>query len=216
VKPPLFFVIEGPEASGKTSFGLRLFRFISQRIDGKIIQTREPGSTHSKACTQCRNMMLDPNSVLCKESEIFLFGLDRTNHFKDVIIPNLKNGINIISDRCYDSTVAYQGYGRNNGDRKYLEFLKEFNRQATFGIVPDITIFLIVDPKVGMKRLTINEFGEKDHFEKEKMNFHQKVYDGYVDIYNKREDRNIILIDTTILSSVEVWKEAEKQILSLI
>ena len=108
---PFFFVIEGPEASGKSTFILYLSRFLNKRMDHEILHTKEPGSPHSRACIQCRNIMLDPNSALCKESEIFLFGLDRTNHFKDVIVPNKKTH-NIISDRCYDSTVAYQGYGR--------------------------------------------------------------------------------------------------------
>jgi len=217
MKEPVFFVVEGPEASGKSTFILRLFRYLNKEFRNEIIITREPGSPLSEACSLCRKMMLDPNSKLCKESEIFLFGLDRTNHFKDVIRPNLSNNKNIISDRCYDSTVAYQGYGRNDGDPDYLLFLKEFNKQATLNTVPDITFFLMVDPEVGMKRLTIEEFGEKDHFEKEKIDFHQKVYDGYMEIYNKeKDDRNIILIDTTSISPDEVWEKAKEQLISIL
>jgi dTMP kinase len=118
--------------------------------------------------------------------ELLAFTLARSQLVDEVIIPNLKGKNIVICNRFADSTVAYQGYGRGLD----LELVKTANRIATKGIQPDLTILLDVTPEKGLSR----KFGiTRNTFEKEELDFHKKVRDGYLALAASEPNRWFVI-----------------------
>lgn len=195
----IFITFEGPEGSGKSTQAKLLLQYLESR-NIPVILTREPGGT--KIGQKIRQIILDPqNQSLSSKTELLLYAADRSQHVDEKIRPYLNKGYIVISDRYTDSTIAYQGFGRNLN----LSLIKKLNDIATGSIIPDITIFLDIEIEKGLNqaRRTAQDFHSHngDRLEQEKNIFHKTVQKGYHYLYKKNKKRYIyILSDDTIES----------------
>lgn len=197
-KEALFITLEGGDGAGKSTLLEKLKRhFISEERD--VVTTREPGATPLGA--SLRHLLLHEETItVTKRAELFLFLADRAQHVAEIIEPALKRGAVVISDRFFDSTIAYQGAARKFD----LATIKEMSLFATDNLVPDATLFLDLDPEVGLKRA--QNVDAPDKFEIEKLAFHKAVRSGFLAIA-KQEPERFHRIDAT-LSPDDVFKEA--------
>lgn len=213
----LFITIEGPDGSGKSTIINGIEKWLQNIFKKPYLITKEPGSPHNDACIKMRKMLLDPDVKLVNGAEMFLMLADRMQHVWEVLIPALNKNKVVISDRYYDSTYAYQGWGRRGGEPDTLKQIQGLNEIATSGLIPDLTILVMVDPKTGIERTTKTEFGKLDTFEKEKIDFHERVYEGFQDIYKKQnKKRNFFLIDSTNKSEAQCITEVTEYLSNFI
>lgn len=189
---PLFITIEGGDGSGKTTHSLLLKEYLKDK-GFDILLTREPGGT--ALAEAIRKILLNPNFNLVPLSELLLFEALRVQHIEEIIFPALKSGKLVICDRFTDATVAYQGYGRKIS----LPLISKLNKAASLGLEPLITIYLDIDPIIGLnkaKKLNKESFGESgDRIERESIEFHKNVRKGYL-AQAKKHNKRIKLIKT--------------------
>lgn len=180
--------LEGIDGSGKTSILKVLHEFLTSH-SLNTIQTRQPGGTEFGQ--KIRSILHYRTFQLCYKAEFLLFAADRAQHINEVIEPALKDNKIIICDRMADSSVAYQGFGRELGP----EFVSLVNSWAVNDIKPDIVIYLKIDYETAAKRLTLrNE--QATSFEKEKADFFNRIIHGYETIFADRD--NVITIDASL------------------
>jgi dTMP kinase len=189
----LFITFEGVEGSGKTTQIQRLKKYLDRKgIPCKV--TREPGGC--PIGEKVRKILLNPDHrEMVPLSELLLYEAARAQHVKEVIEPFLKKRGVVLCDRFSDATIAYQGYGRKI-DLRWIERLNHFSSR---GIKPDVTFLLDCPSDVGLKRAlkrnrTLKQEKE-ERFEKEKIQFHQRVRKGYLALA-KKEPRRMKVIDT--------------------
>ncbi len=163
----MFVTVEGPEGSGKSTM-LRGLAQALQRQGRQVTLTREPGSGDAGA--KIRSILLDGGG-LESWAEVFLFLADRTQHVATVVRPALSRGHIVLCDRFADSTVVYQGHARGLD----VVRLRELNTLATGGLRPDRTLLLDVPAEVGLGRLQ-----DPDRIDREPLEFHQRVRDGFL------------------------------------
>jgi dTMP kinase len=195
---PYFITLEGPEGSGKTTQIRLLVDWLCER--GCAVEvTREPGGTHIG--NQIREVLHDPcNTAMDATAEILLYSADRAQHVAQCIRPALAAGKVVVSDRYYDSTLAYQGYGRGLD----LEMLHTITAFATGGLEPDLTLYLDIAPEDGLERRQSN--GEEwNRLDAEALDFHQRVRAGYMELIAQEPERWAV-IDAA--RSVEEVQEA--------
>jgi len=130
---------------------------------------------------------------ICDISELYLFQASRAQYTKEILKPNLEQGNLVLTDRCYHSTIAYQGYGRNLD----IDLIIRDSLYATQGIKPDITIVLDLPVETGIERAAEVTGKKHDRFEKEEMEFLERVRQGYLDLPKLLPDENIKIIDGT-------------------
>jgi len=176
----MFITFEGGEGCGKSTHS-KLLKSYLQKEGHRVILTLEPGAT--ELGKRLRKMLLNDKRIVSKSTELFLFAADRSEHVEMVIKPYLKKKYIVICDRFIDSTTAYQTGGRHLPGF----FVQYMNRMSSQGLMPDLTILLDVDPKIGLKRATRNT--KKDKFESEKLRFHMDVRKTYMDIARKDPKR---------------------------
>ena len=183
---PQFITFEGIDGCGKsTQAGLLNDFLLSKNIQSTIV--REPGGT--SISEKVRDILLSKiNTTMSSRTEALLMTASRAQLTKEIIIPQLKLGSWIVSDRYADSTLAYQGGGRHMD----INWLKTLNLFATFEIIPDLTIFLDVPVDIISQRKT----GSLDRFEKEGLTFLNKVRNAYIKLADGEKQR-IISIDGT-------------------
>lgn len=178
-----FITFEGPDGAGKTTVINRLRDFFSQMTTQYIV-TREPGG--SQIAEEIRRVILSSaNQQMAATTEALLFAASRGQHVQDVILPALKKGITVISDRYIDSSLAYQGVGRQLG----IGPVQKINDFATKGLTPDLTLFLDLDPQKGLERIMQKRSNKEDRLDKEKLAFHQLVYQGYQEVIKEHSQR---------------------------
>lgn len=183
MKKGLFISIEGPDGSGKST-QISLLKKYFEECGTDVVLTREPGGT--LISEKIREIILDKNNKeMDAMTEALLYASSRAQHVAEVIKPALAAGKIVICDRFIDSSIAYQGYGRELGD-----CVRVINEYAVRGCMPDVTFLLKMDPKVGKERISADE---QDRLEQEKLEFHKKVFDGYMEI--EKEFDRIIGID---------------------
>jgi len=158
-----FITLEGPEGSGKST----LANALAQRFPDAVL-TREPGD--GPAGPAIREALLH-GGELDAWTEVFLFLADRRQHVENVIRPALEMGKLVISDRFADSTVVYQGYGRDLP----VDLLRKLNRIATSGLTPDLTILLDLSAEAGLSRVF-----DKDRLDCEPLEFHERIREGFL------------------------------------
>lgn len=184
----LFISFEGNDGSGKSS----VIEAIREELINKgfsIVQTREPGG--SKIAEKIRQVILDTDNIgMDDKTEALLYAASRREHVKKTILPAIENGQIVLCDRFIDSSLAYQGYARGLG----IDEVYNMNQFATEGVLPDLTLLVCVRPEIGLARITNNHRGTLDRLELEKMSFHQKVYEGYLEVQKKFSNR-IVIID---------------------
>ncbi|OGR44091.1 MAG: dTMP kinase [Elusimicrobia bacterium GWA2_61_42] len=173
MKKGLFIVLEGPDRSGKSTQA-SLLKTWMEGLGREVLVTREPGGTYLSE--KIRKILLDPRSNIEPMTELFLYETSRIKHTLEKILPALKAGKVIISDRYTLSTVAYQGYGRGL-DLKTVETL---NRIATLNLKPDLTIVMDIPDKIfaQRKRFTEKVFGA-DRIESASTAFRRRVNSAY-------------------------------------
>jgi len=191
----LFITFEGVEGSGKTTQIQRLKKHLIQKdIPCKV--TREPGGC--PISEKVRKILLNPDHrEMAPLTELLLYEAARAQHVKEVIEPFLKKGGVVLCDRFSDATIAYQGYGRNM-DLRWIERLDHF---SSHGIKPDVTFLLDCPSEVGLKRALKRNRAlrqeKEERFEKEKIQFHQRVRKGYLAL-SKKEPHRVKIIDTRV------------------
>jgi dTMP kinase len=182
----IFITIEGGEGSGKTTQS-RLLKEYLEKLGCKVLLTREPGGT--LFAESIRKILLSPDSRPVPLSELFLYEAARAQHMDEFVIPALKAGKVVICDRFTDATVAYQGYGR----KLDIKLINRLNKEATFGILPNLTIYLDIDPKKGLNKakfLDKESYGaDGDRIERESVVFHNNVRKGYLSQAKKHHKR---------------------------
>ena len=168
----LFITVEGPDGAGKsTQIEYIKKYFMEKNLD--VVYTREPGGT--VISEKIRNIILDKEHVeMDPMTEAMLYAASRAQLVAQVIKPALKAGKIVICDRFVDSSIAYQGFGRGLGDS-----IEKINHFAVDGCMPNLTLLLLVDSQRGIDRVKNLGCENMDRMEKEKMDFHRKVYLGY-------------------------------------
>ena len=196
MKKGLFITFEGLEGCGKTTQAKMLFDFLTKQKTPSIY-TKEPGGT--KIGDKIRKILLDQkNYGMDYKTEMLLFLASRAENVRLIILPALEKGKVVISDRFYDSTTAYQGYGRGI-DLKIIEHL---NSLVVGKAVPDLTFILDIDPYEGLRRSTSFGNSHEMRFEEEFINkktiegklFLERVRHGYYQL-SQEETSRIKIID---------------------
>ena len=184
-----FISFEGPDGSGKSTVLKQVVAQIGPRLKTQYLVTREPGG--SKIAEKIRQLILDPvNEEMSAKTEALLYAASRSQHMFETVIPALKAGKVVFSDRFVDSSLAYQGAGRDLG----IAAVKQINDFATSKIEPDLTIFFDVKPQIGLDRIAKERAGQEDRLEQEKLIFHQKVYRGYQEV-NQAYPKRIVVVN---------------------
>ena len=199
-----FITFEGPEGSGKSTVIKAVKEFLESE-GHNILTTREPGGI--KIAEDIRDIILDKeNTEMSPGAEALLFAAARSQHFSEKIIPALEAGKIILCDRFIDSSLAYQGHARGLG----IDEVYQINRFAIGNKLPDLTIFIDVPPQVGLNRVFTNT-RKVDRLDLETIEFHEKVYEGYMILTKKFEDRFIVIdgtndVETVIEDTIQVIK----------
>tara|TARA_Y100000813_G_scaffold134397_1_gene97191 strand:+ start:984 stop:1592 length:609 start_codon:yes stop_codon:yes gene_type:complete len=200
----MFITFEGIEGSGKSSLIAQLKKYFkSSKLEAFF--SKEPGGTDLGK--EIRKILLNPKYSFDPTSELLLLLADRAEHVQKIIRPNLQKNKLIFCDRYLDSTLAYQGSGRNL-DKKII---KEMFKALDFPI-PDLTILLDVPVQIGLSRA--RKRNKLDRFEKEDLNFHENVRRSYLDLA-KNDSKRIVIFDSSI-SEEELFKKAVNLIKSRI
>ncbi len=182
----MFITLEGPEGSGKTSHIAPLVQFLREK-GYAVFPTREPGGT--SIGEQIRAVIHDlKNAEMHPRTETLLYQAARAQIVEQVIKPRLVAGEVVLSDRYYDSTIAYQGYGHQQN----LEEVRSLVRYATGGLVPDLTILLDIDVEAGLKRKTQNG-SEWNRLDAYTIEFHRRVRRGYLEMVKAEPNRWIVV-----------------------
>lgn len=182
-----FITFEGTDGAGKTTQIQHLSAELRQ-AGYDICLTREPGG--APISEQIRDMLLNPDhSEMAATTELLLYAASRAQHVSEVIKPALEAGKIVISSRFADAMVVYQGYGRGLD----LERINRLNRIATDGVTPDVTLVLDLPVEIGLQRVRKRR-GGLDRLEREKIEFHQRLRDGYRALA-EQEPQRIKIID---------------------
>ncbi len=204
----LFITFEGNDGSGKSS----VIEAIKQELLSKgyeVVYSREPGG--SKIAEKIRDVILDIDNLgMDDKTESLLYAASRREHVTKTIKPALEDGKIILCDRYLDSSLAYQGYARGIG----IENVYEMNKFATDELLPDLTLLVCVKPEIGLNRIKTNNRGALDRLEIEKMEFHKKVYDGYLKVQEMFPDRIKIINGEN--SKEQVREDALKVVLNFL
>lgn len=182
----MLITFEGPEGSGKTTQAHLLAEYLRRR-GYDVLLTREPGGT--PIGDQIRAVLHDPtNADMTAWAEVLLYSASRAQLVAQVIRPALAEGKMVISDRFYDSTLAYQGYGRGLD----LAALQEITRLATGGLVPQLTLYLDIRPDQGLQR-RLSGGEEWNRLDRETLAFHQRVRAGYLELMALEPERWVMI-----------------------
>lgn len=193
----VFITVEGMDGCGKTTQIDNIVQYLRQQ-GREVLVTREPGGT--KVGEKIRDILLDvDNKGMNSVTEIMLYAASRAELVSNLIMPALKEGKVVLCDRFVDSSIAYQGFGRDLG----LEMVEEINRYALQGCKPNLTFFFDISPDEVMARKTRSE--KEDRIESEAMEFHRRVYQGYLQAM-KRDRQRVKIIDAR-KSAKEVFGE---------
>lgn len=197
-----FVTLEGGEGSGKST-QLGLLEDYLSKGGYDVIFTREPGGT--PISEKIRKILLGgENTEMCDETEALLFAAARVQHIKEKILPAVAAGKTVVCDRYVHSSLVYQGYARGLGD-----FVEKVNSYALENCMPDVTIFLDITPERAFARK--GGADKDDRMEQSGMDFHKRVYDGYVRVAEKfpehfvriNADRPVEDVFEDILSTLE-------------
>jgi dTMP kinase len=181
VTDALFISFEGPDGSGKSTQAEMLSRALRER-GLPVVHTREPGGTPLGELV--RHIFLTPGGVpMTPLAMAMLLSAQRTQHVNDVIRPALEAAKIVVTDRFADSTRAYQGYGMGLG----LEAIETLTALATDGMNPDITVYIDVEPEVGLARVASR--GGANRLDQENLEFHRRARNGYLALMRTQPQR---------------------------
>ncbi|GIN64505.1 thymidylate kinase [Robertmurraya siralis] len=169
----LFITLEGPDGAGKTTILNRLAeRFQNEGM--KVLHTREPGGI--EIAEQIRKVILDKdNTAMDSRTEALLYAAARRQHLVEKVQPALEEGYVVLCDRFVDSSLAYQGYARKLG----IDEVYSINQFAIADMMPNLTLYFDIDPKVGLERINRSNEREVNRLDLEELQFHEDVREGY-------------------------------------
>lgn len=178
-----FITLDGMDGSGKsTQLHLLYEKLKNEYGEDKILITREPGGTDISE--QIRQVLLNiENKKMDPMCECMLYAAARVQHVNEAILPALAEGKIVLCDRFLDSSVAYQGFGRELG----LDTVLKINSYATNGVEPGLTFMFMIDHEKSLKRKEKQQ--QLDRLESEGSSFHEKIYQGYqkmIELYPER------------------------------
>lgn len=204
----IFIVFEGGEGSGKSTILYKTYIWLKD-LGYDCIKTREPGGINISE--QIREVILNKENInMDGRTEALLYAAARRQHLVEKVIPALKSGQIVLCDRFVDSSLVYQGYARGLG----IEEVYSINKFAIEDCMPDLSILFDIRPEIGMERIKKNSNREVNRLDLEKLDFHNKVREGYSLIYNQNKD-GIVKINAE-KSIDEVFCDVKKIILNLI
>ena len=178
----LFIAIEGGEGAGKSTHSKRLAEYL-QSLGHEVVLTREPGGTPTGE--KIRNILLDPEITdMPDHTEALLFAASRADHAANLIRPALERGDVVITDRYFDSSIAYQGAGRILSSSE----VARINRWATESLFPTLTIILDQPAEVGLSRIK-----NADRLESESIEFHNRVRQEYLQLAGMDPERYLVI-----------------------
>jgi dTMP kinase len=190
----LFVAFEGGEGVGKSTQIGRAAAWL--RDQGRaVLATREPGGT--PLGQELRRLVLDPDSHhVTPRAEALLYAADRAHHVDTVIRPALEGGTVVLTDRYIDSTLAYQGAGRG----LTVTAARVITAWATDGLLPDLTVLLDLDPRIGLQRAGARS--SLDRLEAASLAFHQAVRDGFLALAAEAPERYLVVDATLDLDAI--------------
>ena len=207
MKSGIFISLEGGEGAGKSTLIPFLHRYLEEQ-GREVIVTREPGGI--EIAEQIRKVILDPkNTRMDARTEALLYAAARRQHFVERVIPALQQGKVVLCDRFIDSSLAYQGYARGLG----IDAVYSINRFAVEEGLPDVTLYFDIQPELGLSRIEADQQREVNRLDLEKLDFHHKVREGYLQLIQRFPVR-IHLIDAS--QSVERVLEQAIKIIQVI
>lgn len=184
-----FVTIEGPDGSGKTSALKGIIEKIKVLLATELVVTREPGGNPISEAV--RDVVLNQDyPEMDKRTEALLFAASRRQHIVETILPALEANKLVMCDRYVDSSIAYQGAGRDIG----MQAVADMNLFATNGTEPDLTLYFDVPSEIGLKRIFEHRQNEVNRLDDEKLAFHQKVRKAYQRLAVENPER-IVTID---------------------
>ena len=199
----LFISFEGGDGSGKTT-QFRLFAEYLRNRGFDVVTTREPGGT--RISEKIRALLLDPECTeMASITEALLFAASRAQHVEELIRPSVNAGKIVLCDRFVDSSIVYQGFGRGLGAS-----VKAINEYAVAGLYPDVTFLLDISPEEGRKRN--GKAGKNDRLEKQSLEYHSMVSEGYRKLAAAEPERFIVIdasagIDEVAESIVKAFEQ---------
>ena len=202
----MFITIEGPEGSGKTT-AVNYAVSKLEEMGYQIVRTREPGGT--PIAEQIRNVILDKeNTAMDPRTEALLYAAARRQHLVEKVWPLTKEGKIVVCDRYIDSSLAYQGGARGLG----IDNIININMFATENTWPDLTLLFDIEPELGLARISANAAREVNRLDLEKLDFHKKVRNTFLELAKSQPNR-FVIIDAS-KSQEEVAKAALNAILA--
>lgn len=193
----LFITFEGIDGCGKTTQAMLTSQYLVAR-GRKVTLLREPGSTGT--AERIREILLDPGLAMCDTSELLLYEAARAELVQREIWPVLRRGEVVLCDRFFDSTTAYQGYGR----KLDINMVRRLHTVAVGDIVPDLTLLFDCDLNTAQSRRK----GQPDRLEAQSRAFFTRVRSGFLEIARK-ERRRVKVIDATP-SADDVFAQVQK------
>jgi dTMP kinase len=201
----VFITFEGPDGSGKTTQIHLLAEWLRERGYGVVV-TREPGGTGIGDRIRQVLLLRDPgNDAMDARTEILLYSASRAQHVAQLIRPALSAGKIVISDRYADSTIAYQGYGRQLD----LDILRAITAFATGGLTPDLTLYLDITAQEGLQRRQSGG-DEWNRLDAEALEFHQRVRAGYLELVEQESAR------WAVIDAARPMEEVQAEIISVV
>lgn len=199
----LFVTFEGIDACGKTT----QIDLLTQKLEGNrdYVVVREPGGT--PIGEKIRQILLDNENISMEaKTELLLYSASRYQLTRQKLIPELEKGKIVICDRFYDSTTAYQGYGRGLD----IDFIKSLNKFATDVLVPDLTFFLDISLEERRKRI---EGIALDRLENEENQFHKNVRQGFLEL-DKSNERFVKINGEESINTIsnKIWDNIERKL----
>lgn len=203
-KKGFFIVLEGGDGTGKTTQTKLISKHLEDKGFDSIVLTREPGGVDT--AEKIRNIILNEN--IDPVTEALLFASARREHLVKKVMPALNEGKIVICDRFLYSSLAYQGYARDLG----IDTVYNINSLAVEDCFPDLTIMLDLNAEEGIKRIFTNREDETNRLDKEGLDFHSKVREGYK-IVSEKYSNELVIVDAS--KSIEDVFEDIKAILDI-
>lgn len=183
---------EGLDGAGKTTQLALLEQWLQER-SLPYLCTREPGGT--PLGVEIRQLLLSrPELKIMPLAEAFLFQADRAQHFASVVLPALEKGMLVVTDRCFDSSIAYQGIVRGVG----ADLVEQLSLLATQGRTPDLTVLLDLDSEAVSRRTDSKHDHsglreQQNRFDQESLQFHQRLREAFLSLAEKHRERIHVL-----------------------
>lgn len=191
----MFITFEGIDLSGKST-QIKLLENFLKNNNKKVISVREPGGT--LISEQIRDILLDKENLNMEYlTEYLLFSSSRHQLTKEIIVPHLNKNFFVLSDRYFDSSAAYQGYG----GKLDLKFIDDINKIASDGLFPEITFLINISIEECVRRKKLIRKAD-DRIEQKKISYYKKVINGYLQIASNNKERFVVIDGTDSISDI--------------